>query len=74
VLVLISYVSQGREGISRFEVYQSKDNSKKYGDVGGPRKCGGVPFFYNSKTGVSICGSAVDCDKLKLWAEAEGNF
>ncbi len=30
--------------------------------------CGGVPFFYNEKTGKSICG-AVDYEILKKWAK-----
>lgn len=29
--------------------------------------CGGVPFFFNTKTGKWICGSA-DYDTLKKWA------
>ena len=29
--------------------------------------CGGVPFFFNEKTGQWICG-AVDYDTLKKWA------
>ena len=30
-------------------------------------RCGGVPFFYNKKTGKFICGAA-DYDGLKKWA------
>jgi len=29
--------------------------------------CGGVPFFFNKKTGKWICGSA-DYERLKKWA------
>ncbi|MDA2936452.1 thioredoxin family protein [Patescibacteria group bacterium AH-259-L05] len=29
--------------------------------------CGGVPFFYNTKTGKWICGST-SYEKLKVWA------
>ena len=29
--------------------------------------CGGVPFFYNEKTGKKICGE-VPFEKLKAWA------
>lgn len=29
--------------------------------------CGGVPFFFNEKTGAKICG-AVPYEKLKEWA------
>lgn len=29
--------------------------------------CGGVPFFFNQKTGKAICGAS-SYDKLKKWA------
>jgi len=29
--------------------------------------CGGIPFFYNRKTGLSLCG-AHDYETLKKWA------
>lgn len=32
--------------------------------------CGGVPFFYNTKTNKWICGEA-DYDTLKKWAKGE---
>lgn len=52
--------------IKKLEVWHNQENAKllsKY-DQG---KCGGVPFFYNKKTGKSICGVA-DYETLKAWA------
>ncbi len=39
------------------EILQKLDNGK----------CGGIPFFYNKKTGKWICGSA-SYEKLRAWA------
>ena len=33
-------------------------------------ECGGVPFFYNTKTEKFICGEA-DYETLKKWAKGE---
>ena len=33
-------------------------------------KCGGVPFFFNAKTGKWICGST-SYEKLKEWAKGK---
>lgn len=52
--------------IERFEVWHSAKNAElmqKF-DKG---FCGGVPFFFNKKTGKWICGST-SYDKLKKWA------
>lgn len=52
--------------IKRIEVWHNAANAQlmeKY-DRG---FCGGVPFFFNTKTGQWICG-AVDYEKLKKWA------
>lgn len=52
--------------IKRVEVWHNEANAKlmeKY-DAG---KCGGVPFFFNTKTGKWICGST-SYEKLKAWA------
>jgi hypothetical protein len=51
------------------EVWHSEANAmimKQY-DKG---FCGGVPFFFNKKTGKWICGEA-DFDRLKQWALEE---
>lgn len=52
--------------IKRIEVWHNAANAQlmeKY-DRG---FCGGVPFFFNTKTGQWICG-AVDYGTLKKWA------
>ena len=52
--------------LKEIEVWHNAANAKmmeKY-DRG---FCGGVPFFFNTKTGQWICG-AVDYEKLKKWA------
>ena len=56
--------------VEKLEVWHNSKNAEllqKY-DSG---KCGGVPFFYNTKTGKWICGSA-DYEKFKAWAKGEG--
>ena len=55
-----------RVKIERVEVWHNSKNAallEKY-DRG---FCGGVPFFYNTKTEKWICGSA-NYDDLKAWA------
>jgi thiol-disulfide isomerase/thioredoxin len=56
------------EGIilTRLEVWHNSENAAimQQCDDG---KCGGVPFFFNKKTGKWICGS-VDYEELKKWA------
>ena len=42
--------------VDRLEVYKNEENLKKYKEVGGLELCGGVPFFYNTKTGSTVCG------------------
>ena len=32
--------------------------------------CGGIPFFYNEKTGKRLCGNQ-KIEKLRLWAKGE---
>jgi len=68
--VELSLQSSGQKGISRLEVYSNQENSMKYIEVGGRQKCGGVPFFYNARTGESVCGAAT-CERLKLWAQTK---
>lgn len=50
----------------KFEVWHNEENARKMEDVD-KGECGGVPFFYNAKTGQKICG-AVSYEKLKAWA------
>ena len=52
--------------VDKFETWHNEENAKKYEgyDKG---KCGGVPFFYNTKTDKFICGEA-SYEELKQWA------
>lgn len=55
--------------VEKLEVWHNSKNAellKEY-DKG---FCGGVPFFFNKKTGKWICGS-VDYNTLKKWAEGK---
>ncbi|MDA2922896.1 thioredoxin family protein [Patescibacteria group bacterium AH-259-L07] len=52
--------------VKKIEVWHNSKNAElmKQYDKG---YCGGVPFFYNTKTGKWICGST-SYEKLKAWA------
>ena len=52
--------------IAKLEVWHHETNAKimREYDQG---KCGGVPFFFNKKTGKWICGET-DYERLKTWA------
>jgi len=53
--------------VERYETWHDEKNAammEKY-DRG---LCGGVPFFFNTDSGKSICG-ATDYDSLKAWAQ-----
>ncbi|HJN57312.1 MAG TPA: thioredoxin family protein [Candidatus Woesearchaeota archaeon] len=58
--------------ITRLEVWHDSENAKllkEYDiDENGNEFCGGIPFFYNEKTGKKICGNT-KIEKLKAWAE-----
>ena len=60
--------------ITRLEVWHNSENAKlmqKYDkDETGNEFCGGVPFFYNEKTGKKICGNT-KYEKLKAWADGK---
>ena len=52
--------------LTKLEVWDHIDNARimeKYDK----NYCGGVPFFFNKKTGKWICGST-SYEKLKAWA------
>ena len=55
--------------IMRLEVWHNEENAKlmKQLDKG---FCGGVPFFYNKKSGKWICGNT-DYDSLRKWAQGQ---
>ena len=58
--------------ITRLEVWHDSNNAKLLKEVDkdeqGNEFCGGVPFFFNEKTGKKICGNT-SFEKLKAWAE-----
>jgi thiol-disulfide isomerase/thioredoxin len=58
--------------ITHLEVWHDSNNKKHMEqldkDDQGNEFCGGVPFFYNEKTGKKICGNT-SFEKLKVWAE-----
>ena len=66
----------GKEGIkiTHLEVWHDSNNAKLMQecdkDEQGNEFCGGVPFFFNEKTGKKICGNT-SFEKLKAWAEGK---
>ena len=52
--------------IERLEVWHNDENAKKLEEID-KEFCGGVPFFYNTKTEKWICGEA-SYQELKNWA------
>ncbi len=52
--------------VAKLEVWHNEGNAKLLRQYD-KDYCGGVPFFYNTKTGKWICGSA-DYERLKKWA------
>lgn len=59
---------QKEEGVTiqYFETWHDEDNAKFLEELD-QGKCGGVPYFYNTKTKKSICG-VCDYETLKAWA------
>ena len=55
----------GKE-LTKLEVWHNQTNLKKLQEADQGR-CGGVPFFFNKKTGTFICGST-SYENLKKWA------
>lgn len=55
--------------VERIEVWHDKENEKRFMEFD-KGKCGGVPFFYNTKTNKWICGEE-SYDILKKWALGE---
>ncbi len=52
--------------IKRVEVWHNEENARLLQELD-KGFCGGVPFFYNKKTGKWICGST-SYENLKAWA------
>ena len=65
-----------KEGIkmTHLEVWHDSSNAKLMQqhdkDERGNEFCGGVPFFFNEKTGKKICGNT-SFEKLKAWAQGK---
>jgi hypothetical protein len=59
---------EAEEGVNieNIEVWHSEANAKLMSEYD-KGYCGGVPFFFNKKTGKWICGDA-DYERLKKWA------
>ncbi len=56
--------------VEAFEVWHNKENEKRMEEIECFGECGGVPFFYNTKTEKFICGET-DYEILKKWAKGE---
>ena len=53
--------------VERYEVWHNMEN-RKIMERYDKDSCGGVPFYFNSKTGKSICGET-GYDELEVWAK-----
>lgn len=52
--------------LTRYEVWHNEKNNQLFEGID-QGKCGGVPFFYNKKSGKWLCGST-SYAALKDWA------
>lgn len=52
--------------VEKIEVWHNQENAKRFQEMDKGR-CGGVPFFLNTKTNKFICGAA-NYEQLKEWA------
>lgn len=52
--------------VARLEVWHNEANAQRMREYD-KGQCGGVPFFFNTRTGKWICGST-DYERLKKWA------
>ena len=50
-----------------YEVWHNPKNVQKFEACDKDGECGGVPFYYNTKTKKSVCGE-VSYAELKKWA------
>ena len=60
--------------VDTIEVWHNAENAAWHDSLDknadGSIFCGGVPFFYNEKTGAKICGTP-DYSQLKAWSAAK---
>lgn len=55
--------------IESIEIWHNKENEKRFLEID-KDLCGGVPFFYNTKTKKFICGEA-SYEEFVIWAKGE---
>ena len=55
--------------VERLEVWHNAKNAKLLEEID-QGECGGIPFFFNKKTGKKICGAAT-YEELKAWAQGK---
>jgi hypothetical protein len=58
--------NEERMRVAKIEVWHNEANAKLMREYD-KNYCGGVPFFFNKKTGKWICGES-DYERLKKWA------
>jgi hypothetical protein len=58
--------TEERMKVAKIEVWHNEANAKLMREYD-KNYCGGVPFFFNKKTGKWICGES-DYERLKKWA------
>lgn len=54
----------------RFEVWHNSKNMSQAEERDKEAKCGGVPFYFNTKTRKALCGE-VTYEELLAWAKGE---
>jgi thiol-disulfide isomerase/thioredoxin len=55
--------------IHKLEIWHNQENANLFMEID-QGNCGGVPFFYNRKTGKWVCGKT-SYEKFKKWALEE---
>ncbi len=55
--------------LTRYEVWHNEENARKISEYD-KGYCGGVPFFFNKKTGKWLCGQK-DYETFKKWAQGQ---
>jgi len=58
--------NEERMKVAKIEVWHNEANAKLMREYD-KNYCGGVPFFFNKRTGKWICGES-DYERLKKWA------
>ena len=65
--LVVQLEKEERIKVEAIEVWHNKENEKRLLEID-KDMCGGVPFFYNTKTKKFICGDA-SYEELKTWAK-----